>query len=461
MRDSPAKSVLLAMMIVVAVCATGGWAQEQRVGDAMFTPPKDWKLVRQADGVMRMLSPDGNGMLIVMGGDRFPGDLKEGFDVTWEGLLQGLDLRSVDKAVAPEAGQTVGFESVSLRSSLVDRQRNRITGRYALLRNGEAVVGVAVVSSEKTFAEHESRYEQLLQSLTLGGERARADGVSPGPARDAPGEMEAGRLGQPREDAGKPRAARKAAAPPDATPGTIAGVVTDAHGNVPHGRITIALSGTTIRGGERTSFEIPVDEQTGAYAMQVPDGLYTAWAFLETEYNGRRYRLQLSPTDDSGRHTQFATQKGLVRNFVWRISGLEPGADERLATAYYGGKVTLWDEKGFREGERLGDRYPGGEVVVRLEPDGRLIDGSEGKPVVLRARTAELRDTPEFPDVPLGRYTATAILAHQGRELQLELSPRRMGSGEAPADFSRSATIEFVQPSVFESISTVQVLLRG
>jgi hypothetical protein len=174
------------------------------------------------------------------------------------------------------------------------------------------------------------------------------------------------------EDA-KPTPAPK---PPQAKPGTIAGVVSDERGNViKDARIRVFVSGISGSFGQRNEFNYDVGED-GTYSFEMPDGVYKIWAEVEKEYNGRQYRLQLYPEDKRDWNAGHSTKNGVVKNFVWKVSGLKPGGDRKMPSAYYGGTITFQDKNHYDDEKKLLGKYPKANVVLTFTPRGPLVDGS-------------------------------------------------------------------------------------
>lgn len=162
----------------------------------------------------------------------------------------------------------------------------------------------------------------------------------------------------------------------------------------------------------------------GTYRLKVQPGAWRAYATIQKEYNGRTYSLDLHPDsadsfDDSG----------AVRNFTWKLEGRKPDNN----WGYYGGLVKVFNEPGFYEMEN---------VEITLEPAGPLIDGSEGRTLVLRLGDNYWRDLAYLEDIPIGRYTASAVLVDGGapRALRVRDYPDGDLAGRMQLDFIPDAS---------------------
>ncbi len=167
----------------------------------------------------------------------------------------------------------------------------------------------------------------------------------------------------------------------DSSAGMIEGYVQNTNGT--------AIPGVQIIIDNSIFFNSNLSTKTGAdgrYKIHIPTGSWYAFAIHAPVYNGRQYRIYLHPDNAAG----FGGE-GATRNFVWQLTGAKP---EPLS-GYYGGLVTL-------------DNFPGvhldvTKIAFRFEPQGMLIDGSEGG-VLFRSAT----DGYQIPDLPIGRYKVTA-----------------------------------------------------
>ncbi len=203
----------------------------------------------------------------------------------------------------------------------------------------------------------------------------------------------------------------------DIEPGVLKGRVVDAAGSPIQGAEVVADNQLLYdsNGVVRTNDD-------GFYRVETNIGAtFHATGTVTRQYNGQDYTLNLAPDDDG----PFAGPSGAIRNFTWKLSGKR--AD---GLGFYGGKVLFnlditdpLNPNAFLEDEK---------VQLTLTPDGPLIDGSEGSPIVGMA--TRNGDGSGLEDVPIGRYRITAD--YEGRPLAVK--PRRGGdyATEVVADFA-------------------------
>ncbi len=135
---------------------------------------------------------------------------------------------------------------------------------------------------------------------------------------------------------------------------------------------------------------------SGTYKIAIPVGSWYAFAQLQKMYNGKNYQFYLHSENPAG----FGKEGG-QRNFSWKLTGEKP---EPLS-GYYGGLVTF-------------DNYPGSYIEAEQDieftfiPSGKLIDGSDGTILKLKAADAH-----QLHDIPIGRYRVSA--SYHGEQLLL------------------------------------------
>jgi hypothetical protein len=181
--------------------------------------------------------------------------------------------------------------------------------------------------------------------------------------------------------------------------GALVGRITDMQGNpLPNILVYAGQSPYASTGQMGTS------NANGRYKVPLRTGSWRAYAFLEREYNGRTYKIDLYPdTYDA------FDGDGAVRNFQWRLTGEKPSGPGTC----YGGSVQL----AFDPGGGHDDIH---NVDVTLTPVGPLIDGSAGQPLTRRSP-----DDPRgqyysyLTDVPIGRYQVTARYRPTGKALKV------------------------------------------
>lgn len=232
------------------------------------------------------------------------------------------------------------------------------------------------------------------------------------------------------------------------------GQAVDAQGK-PLVGVTIDIRGKATENGKSVTYD-PTTDAAGKWRQEsITPGSYKVSAWREVTYNGRKYQLPLwSP---QGKFTDDLLSKdGIVRDFVWKISGEKPGALASMTDgdgAFYGGTV-LYNGGDFR-GTALELPEAGTQLLVKLVPDGALMDGTAGK---------ELLETVPYKhnggihigknnDVPLGKYTvsAEAKLA-DGSTRALRVLTK---ASTEDADYKPTATLEF-EPNTMSHLRPYQ-----
>ena len=172
--------------------------------------------------------------------------------------------------------------------------------------------------------------------------------------------------------------------------------------------VKIAVTGVSTA-GEKVSYQPRTDAQ-GRYSQQVAAGTYGATATVTTTYNGKQYTISLDPADGDPTRT-YDTAQGVVKDFVWKTSGLIAGRAPSTSTAsnYYGLALTV-EEFGYGA-NRIYTKYPKDSIRLTLTPRGPLIDGSTGQAVNRQIQVTDIGTYRALLiDIPLGSYTVTATL---------------------------------------------------
>jgi hypothetical protein len=216
----------------------------------------------------------------------------------------------------------------------------------------------------------------------------------------------------------KPKTPLRPSAALKAAPFTVVGRAVNGAGK-PLSGVEISIYGTTIAGAN-TSFSA-LTGADGRFRQRVPDGIYGVGASLKRLYNNKEYLFQLHPRDGlvGKRHD---AAKGIVKEFVWKISGLKPGetpGEEGSHTEgrkYYGGVVHV------TAGEE--EPFAGSTIEAILTPRGPLIDGSAGQPRVFRKAIAAGERgyfSWHLNNVPIGLYSMRVRLLSPSGERPLGL----------------------------------------
>ena len=190
------------------------------------------------------------------------------------------------------------------------------------------------------------------------------------------------------------------------------------------------------------------EARNGRYAMQTRDSfrhtkpvratVVGVHAVAKIPYRNNNYLLEMYPLDGKTNGTDKGdfrgdSGKGIVRDFVLKISGLRLGytvnedTEVRYRGAYYGGVLPLDGTVSQKEGRNFEDEtsfsraLTEGDVEVTLTPEGRLLDGSTGRTIRTLVPVAVFKlggnwHSRYLRNIPLGVYTATARLVLPGGE---------------------------------------------
>ncbi len=178
--------------------------------------------------------------------------------------------------------------------------------------------------------------------------------------------------------------------------GFAVGKVVDGRGNPIKG-VKIFLQNTVFYSSSINS----LTGEDGTYKIKLYPGTWKAYASFKKEYNGKTYSIQLCPDNDDS-----FTDEGIVRNFNWKLEGIDPGVDY-----YYGGLITLYSEYDFSENFE--------DIELTFTPKGPLIDGSAGKTLNIKYGGHYWNDGTYIKDIPIGRYIVTAKLKN-GQSLRIK-----------------------------------------
>jgi hypothetical protein len=236
-------------------------------------------------------------------------------------------------------------------------------------------------------------------------------------------------------------------APLKPTPKMAKGRVMNRNGK-PLAGVEVTVSGTTLA-GERSSF-YPKTNAQGVFSTPVPDGIYTTRAEVKTIYNGQNYIFALHPLDGDHDLPQ-DSRKGVVEDYVWRLSGLRTAIAEDKAKPwnYYGAEVqggisdmgsysVINDTVAARERAEFPDGF---RIDLTFTPAGPMPDGEPGRAFSF-SKTYKPAEgfSPygncsfDIVDVPVGRYTVRARLTKaDGSARDLMLTARRYRPLQTPA----------------------------
>lgn len=202
-------------------------------------------------------------------------------------------------------------------------------------------------------------------------------------------------------------------------------------------------------------------DAAGIYSIRLPAGLYhVGWALYDTRLAGKPYSLPLHPADGQ-KEGDGLSSVGIVKSFVLKLNGLiDSRKDPDNDLSYYGGSIVV-QGGALKDGSFLTGytyRFPENAALeLTLTPTGPLLDGSEGKELLLKTKLRISGGS--FLDIPAGRYRATARLINEdGSATPIRLAAATFSQGGAgtffhapgPEDFKDSADIVF--PSNGDSI---------
>lgn len=160
---------------------------------------------------------------------------------------------------------------------------------------------------------------------------------------------------------------------------------------------------------------------SGLYKLELNSvGIYQASAYIKKIYNGVEYNLALHPDN-----TSLFSREGAIRNFVWKLTGEMPGG-----AGFYGGSCEISPDIEIIEIEDLEN------VEFTLTPVGPIIDGSNG--AVVKINPVRVSSYSVIRDIPIGRYSATAVYKKSSINKNLLLKKR-----DSNNPYSLSAIIDF------------------
>ena len=241
-------------------------------------------------------------------------------------------------------------------------------------------------------------------------------------------------------------------------PTTVPGASTVREPNVIRGRVTTEtgspISGARLRivgytGGRGLGQEIETvtTGADGTYRYAVPTGLYEVLGEGPLDFDGRTFLFNLDPADSSCEMQ--LSDSGIVKDFVLRLTGLQmcfDGVDPENYLFYHGAPVQLF---GSLSTAALDDI-----VEYRFEPAGPFADGRPGSAFTVQrtvaahsASAGPIEGTWVLHDIPLARYTVSAVLMSDGLQRPLRVST---DAEPTPAD---SAELVFLPREIVGELS--------
>lgn len=165
-----------------------------------------------------------------------------------------------------------------------------------------------------------------------------------------------------------------------------------------------------------------IEATDGTYSIKLGSGLYGVSARIETEFDGRLFKFDLAAVNGKGLEDREDVSDGIVRDFVWKMSGARHGRDPNSTTesrmyAMHGGVVRIDMHSAAEVQNRqitmrpLRDDFPGADVEITLTPKGKVIDGSDGRVITERLKTDQSGTIyAVIREIPIGVYDVTAKL---------------------------------------------------
>lgn len=203
-----------------------------------------------------------------------------------------------------------------------------------------------------------------------------------------------------------------------------------------------------VLNAEQPNGSVPADSavtgEDGFYVLPLPKHKFALQATCETDYHGRHYRFWLDPMGLARQELDpFTRAESAQQDFVWRITSRTPQSEmgARQPESFFGGFVYL---ETMIYNPHMGTGLTEGQAVeIALAPDGPLIDGSAGMPVIFKVAFPWTPESSFLKDIPIGRYLASAKLAADGKPLQVASMPYVQKPGQPAATLGPTALIEF------------------
>ncbi|PYE52760.1 carboxypeptidase-like regulatory domain-containing protein [Deinococcus yavapaiensis] len=193
-----------------------------------------------------------------------------------------------------------------------------------------------------------------------------------------------------------------------ATPNTVSGRVLDERGKPVVGA-QIIVEPAMFRGTLFTKTDAQGRYQS--IELNPTTNPYYVYAYKEINYHGRHYCVRMA--GDPGEYQEaFNAKQGVVRNWRFKISGESDMASSSNGGQWWGGSLAF-ENVSTEDGKFI----PFDSIVeLRLTPDGPLIDGSVGKPIVKTVRLSA-----GIADIPVGYYQLSAFLVQGGAKTKLRV----------------------------------------
>jgi hypothetical protein len=215
--------------------------------------------------------------------------------------------------------------------------------------------------------------------------------------------------------------------PPKAAANTAAGRVLGQDGKAITAtgvKCTVSINGISSA-GEKIVYT-PAVAADGSWKAELVAGTYKRpRASLKAPFEERVFEYELVPSAAEG---DFKGADGLVCDFTWKVRDPKPhheeNADPGNWTHYFGGMLGVTFDR-FPEGKpQIANLGPKGtKLRFTATPAGKLIDGSDGKPLTFELEYDHLfrQVKPKaLHDLPVARYkVAAVVIAPDGAEAPL------------------------------------------
>jgi len=240
-------------------------------------------------------------------------------------------------------------------------------------------------------------------------------------------------------------------------PGHVIGRLIDLRGQPLRQKVAINIFGTTFAGQGR-AFTIEATE--GRYEIAFQAGLYKVRAWVVVQYHGKEYSLYLHPMDGKNWRVDYNSTNGILKDFVWKLSGLqaEESPDE-YGTTHDGGSILVAGASKVTFNQN--HNPPRGAVVeLSLAPNGPLIDNSYGQVLTFKGDWGGSFPT-RLLGIPIAQYTATAqILGPSGAKRPLALIAQPLSRAPTPNPTS-TAVFDFQPKDQLRGVELVRLYLMS
>jgi hypothetical protein len=231
--------------------------------------------------------------------------------------------------------------------------------------------------------------------------------------------------------------------------GFLRGYVKDVNGKPLAGAYIMILPPAVFGSGFTKRSIIAKTDANGLYEVPVPLGGCTVYcAGYAVNYHGVRYALPLHAAD--GSLDIIDKNKGDIENFVLLSYGIANESSVSENPVYSGGYFGASFTVGYASREPDDPSYPhylnlGADIEVTLTPDGPLLDGSTGRPLIIRGKVT-YRGYMQVNNVPIGQYKISVRMIDRGKIVPLRLKDNSNGDrkgGMQPRETTDTATLLF------------------